>query len=130
MRNATLLFLFFIFQSCTFERSDLSINITNCTEKTVYIGNLYSGCDSCDMVRDVSLRFNVNGDLRVINSGETCHLVDKLLLDTISEYAINSDSLYEYWKKAEVYNIMNKPWVKKISGKVYFKNKTCTILIK
>jgi hypothetical protein len=120
-----LVFPAFIFQSCTCERSDLKIDITNLTSNPVYIGNLYAGCDSCDIMHDITQH-----DLRLINSGEICHLQDKLVLDTIRGFFINSDSLHEYWKKGQHYNIANKAWVKVYSEKVDFQNKKCTVLIK
>jgi hypothetical protein len=129
-----LIFLFVGIQNCACQSPQLNIKIINLSNKRLYIGNLLSSCDSCDIERDVRFQC-ANKDseppmLRMLNANDTLKLVDKLLPVKIRIYTMNADSLDMSCKNGYVDGITKKRWVQIFSGDVDMKNKICTIEIR
>jgi hypothetical protein len=130
----TLLFSVILFQDCVWEKSDLKITIINKSVNRLYIGNLLSNCDSCDITRDVRFQCSYkNSDppmLRILNSNDSVQLVDKLLTNKIRVYTIQADSLDKYCTNGASTDITKETWVHFFSGDVNMQNKTCRIMVK
>lgn len=129
-----LIFLFVGIQNCSCQSPQLNIKIINLSNNRLYVGNLLSSCDSCDIARDVRFQCT-NKDidppmLRMLKANDTLKLVDKLLPVKIRVYTLNADSLDKYCKSGNVNGITEKGWVQFFSGDVDIKNKTCTIEIR
>ena len=129
-----LIFLFTGIQNCSCQSSQLNIKIINLSNKRLYVGNLLSNCDSCDIKRDVRFQCNYKNSkppmLRTIIANDTLKLVAKLLPVKIRIYTLNADSLDNFCKNGLVDGITNRSWVQIFSGDVNLKNKICTIAIK
>lgn len=133
--SITLFFLLILFQDCAWEKSDLKIIIINESNDRLYIGNLLSSCDSCDIIRDVRFQCSYKNSqppmLRMLNSKDSVQLVDKLLFDKIRIYTVKADSLDKYCNNNDLLtNVTKKDWIQILSGDVNMENKTCTIIIK
>lgn len=131
----TLFFLLILFQDCAWEKSDLKIKVINESSDRLYLGNLLSSCDSCDIIRDVRFQCSYKNNqppmLRILNSKDSVQLVDKLLFDKIRIYTIKADSLDKYCNNNDyLSNVTKKNWIQILSGDVNMENKTCTIIIK
>jgi hypothetical protein len=133
LKKITIFFLFIHLQSCVIDKADLRISILNLSKSKVYVGELY-GCDSCTIQQDFKMHCSCrNCDppmLPVLNSKDSIQLAGKFMSNRIKIYSINADSLDEYCNQSYKGNIVNKPWVKILSGNVDMDNKTCTIVIK
>lgn len=131
----TLFFSLILFQDCAWEKSDLKIIIINESNDRLYIGDLLSSCDSCDIIRDVRFQCSYKNSqppmLRMLNSKDSVQLVDKLLFDKIRIYTVKADSLDKYCNNNDLLtNVTKKDWIQVLSGDVNMENKTCTIIIK
>ena len=126
-------FLLVFFEGCVVEKSELKIKVINKSYDKVYIGNLLSSCDSCDIMRDLRFQCSSNKPsiLRILNAKDSIDLIDKLLETKIRMYAIRADSLDYYCNSRKPLNdIKKKQWVKILSSVVNMGNRTCTIVIK
>lgn len=92
-----LIFLFVCVQNWACRSPQVNIKIINLSNKRLYVRNLLSSCDSCDIERDVRFQCaNKESDppiLRMLNVNDTIKLVDKLLPVKIKIYSLNADSL-------------------------------------
>ena len=128
------IFLFIYIGICGCHSSQLSVKIINLTNKRLYVGNLLSNCDSCDIIREVRFQCNDKDSnpptMRVLPANDSLLLVDKLLPAKIRIFTLNADSLNKFCGKGLLDVVIKKSWLHTYTGDVNLKTKSCTIFVK